>query len=80
MRTPLAHIRTLAGAVALLLLLAFAPAGAQQPASVNRPQNAVNEQKLLQQLDASKAASAFPTTAPGRSSSRPAGIGATSTR
>ena len=52
MTTPFAHIRTLAGVVAcLLLLLLAAPAGAQQPTSVNPTASAVNEQKLLQQLD-----------------------------
>lgn len=48
----LAPIRIIAGALALAFILAIAaPASAQQPSSVNPNAAAVNEQKLLQELN-----------------------------
>ena len=47
----LAHLRLIAGALALAFIVATAmPAAAQQPSSVNPTADAVKEQQLLQQL------------------------------
>ncbi|HEY3144899.1 MAG TPA: formate dehydrogenase subunit gamma [Dongiaceae bacterium] len=47
----LAHVRYVAGALALVLLVALAgPAGAQQPAAVNPTTSSVKEEQLLRQL------------------------------
>ena len=46
-----AHMRLVAGALALAFIVAMsAPASAQQPNSVNPQASAVTEQQLLQQL------------------------------
>ncbi len=46
-----AHMRLIAGALALALIVAMpAPVSAQQPSSVNPTADAVKEQQLLQQL------------------------------
>src|SRR5215471_10077374 len=47
----IAHMRSIAGALALALLLAMSvPVSGQQPSSVNPTADAVKEQQLLQQL------------------------------
>jgi len=51
MATLLAHVRCIVGAFALLLIVAVAaPAGAQQPSSVNPTASSVKEEQLFQQM------------------------------
>ena len=57
----LAAIRFMAGAIALMALVALAaPASAQQPATVNPTADAVKEQQLLQQLGVIKGVGTIP--------------------
>jgi len=57
----LAAIRFMAGAIALMALVALAaPASAQQPATVNPTADAVKEQQLLQQLGVIKGLGTIP--------------------
>jgi len=56
-----AHLRVLAGALALVFVVALAaPAGAQQPSSVNPNGSAVQEQQLLNQLKEVKGLGTIP--------------------
>jgi formate dehydrogenase subunit gamma len=57
------YIRLIVGALALaFIVLAAAPASAQQPNSVNPTANAVHEQKLLQELNKIKGRGTIPDT------------------
>ena len=81
MASLLAHARIIIGALAIVFVVAVAaPASAQQPSSVNPTASSVKEEQLLQQLNRIRAAARSPTRRPARSSSRPAVIGARSTR
>ena len=77
-----AHIRFIAGALALAFIVAVAaPVSAQQPSSVNPTASSVKEQQLLQRARAgSRAAAPFRTRSPTCSSSRRAATGVNSTR
>ena len=57
-----ARTRFIAGAFALAVLLATAPASAQQPSSVNPTASAVKEQQLLDQLHTVKGLGTIPDT------------------
>lgn len=63
MATFLANIRLIAGALALIVVVAMvAPVSAQQPNSVDPSANAVQEQQLLQQLKSIRGRGTIPDT------------------